>query len=461
MAAPTRRQARDRRRRAKRLAATAAVVLVVALYEGPVSSLLHARDDTSQLRADVSTLQQRHGALQQQAADASQRRRHRRAGPRRRLHLPGRDAVPRERTRPAGARAADQRRAILRRAVARVEVRAQRADVQVAREQDEQHRAQAARARGGRSALRRGAGRAHRARFGGVGRRGRSCLRHNAAVLAASDVAAVERQLGRPPRALARIALRCPHGRPGRARAGAVRGGRNPVPDDVVALLPGAGRRRRPARERRRDRASSSASSPPTRSCASTATRAEARVAALRGGARRPAAVRSTAARRSRPASAATAPGGGLKCLHAQPRSRSPPGPYALGAARPRTRRRATTRTAAALELSARAGLCTARTGRTAVAASSGPAARPDRVDDPRPGHGRHAARAAAAGSARPTRSRSSSTVYAALLGLDPRRGHARGPERELRPRAGRGRRPRLRRGGTRRERLDAVRIGR
>src|ERR1700712_2360307 len=66
MAAPTRRQARDRRRRAKRLAATAAVVLVVALYEGPVSSLLHARDDTSQLRADVSTLQQRHGDLQQQ-----------------------------------------------------------------------------------------------------------------------------------------------------------------------------------------------------------------------------------------------------------------------------------------------------------------------------------------------------------------------------------------------------------
>jgi cell division protein FtsB len=66
MAAPTRRQARDRRRRAKRLAACFAVVLVVALYEGPVSSLLQARDDTSQLRADVAHLQQRHADLQQQ-----------------------------------------------------------------------------------------------------------------------------------------------------------------------------------------------------------------------------------------------------------------------------------------------------------------------------------------------------------------------------------------------------------
>jgi uncharacterized protein len=32
--------------------------------------------------------------------------------------------------------------------------------------------------------------------------------------VAAADVAAVERQLGRPPRALARIAVRCPHGGP-------------------------------------------------------------------------------------------------------------------------------------------------------------------------------------------------------------------------------------------------------
>src|SRR3954451_16937806 len=66
MAAPTRRQARDRRRRAKRPAASVAVLLVVALYEGPVSSLLRARDDTSELRADVARLQQRHADLQQQ-----------------------------------------------------------------------------------------------------------------------------------------------------------------------------------------------------------------------------------------------------------------------------------------------------------------------------------------------------------------------------------------------------------
>jgi cell division protein FtsB len=66
MAAPTRRQARDRRRRAKRLAACVAVLLVIALYEGPVSSLLHAREDTSQLRADVARLQQRHAELQRQ-----------------------------------------------------------------------------------------------------------------------------------------------------------------------------------------------------------------------------------------------------------------------------------------------------------------------------------------------------------------------------------------------------------
>ena len=64
MAAPTRRQARDRRRRAKRFAACVALLLVVALYEGPVSSLLHARSDTRQLRADVAQLEQRRAALQ-------------------------------------------------------------------------------------------------------------------------------------------------------------------------------------------------------------------------------------------------------------------------------------------------------------------------------------------------------------------------------------------------------------
>jgi cell division protein FtsB len=66
MAAPTRRQARNRRRRAKRLAAVVAALLVVALYEGPVSSLLQARDDTSRLRADVAHLQERHADLQRQ-----------------------------------------------------------------------------------------------------------------------------------------------------------------------------------------------------------------------------------------------------------------------------------------------------------------------------------------------------------------------------------------------------------
>jgi cell division protein FtsB len=66
MAAPTRRQARDRRRRAKRLAASVAALLVVALYEGPVTSLLHARAETAQLRADVQRLKERRADLQRQ-----------------------------------------------------------------------------------------------------------------------------------------------------------------------------------------------------------------------------------------------------------------------------------------------------------------------------------------------------------------------------------------------------------
>jgi cell division protein FtsB len=61
---PSRRLARDRRRRARRFAFAVAGLLVVALYVGPVRSYLGARDRAAAARADLQRLEQQHAALE-------------------------------------------------------------------------------------------------------------------------------------------------------------------------------------------------------------------------------------------------------------------------------------------------------------------------------------------------------------------------------------------------------------
>jgi cell division protein FtsB len=61
--APSRRVARDRRRRAKRLAALVACALFAALYVGPVRSYLEAREQAAVLRHEVRSLERDTAAL--------------------------------------------------------------------------------------------------------------------------------------------------------------------------------------------------------------------------------------------------------------------------------------------------------------------------------------------------------------------------------------------------------------
>ena len=72
---------------------------------------------------------------------------------------------------------------------------------------------------------------------------------------AMDDRAIVARQLGRPPRALRRVVVRCPYGLPGRNRAGAVRRGRRALPDDLLPHVPAPRLRARAARSGGRSRA--------------------------------------------------------------------------------------------------------------------------------------------------------------------------------------------------------------
>ena len=65
----------------------------------------------------------------------------------------------------------------------------------------------------------------------------------------------VARQLGREPRTLRRVAVRCPFGAPGGHRAEPVRSGRRAVPDDVLPHVPASRRSRVAPRSRRRRRA--------------------------------------------------------------------------------------------------------------------------------------------------------------------------------------------------------------
>jgi cell division protein FtsB len=63
-APPSRRAARERRRRAKRLAVLVAAVLVAVLYIGPVRSYLDARAAETQARSDVARLRAQQARLQ-------------------------------------------------------------------------------------------------------------------------------------------------------------------------------------------------------------------------------------------------------------------------------------------------------------------------------------------------------------------------------------------------------------
>jgi cell division protein FtsB len=64
MAPPSRRLARDRRRRARRFALAVAGLLVLALYVGPVRSYLGARDRAARARVEVVQLQRQHADLE-------------------------------------------------------------------------------------------------------------------------------------------------------------------------------------------------------------------------------------------------------------------------------------------------------------------------------------------------------------------------------------------------------------
>jgi type VI protein secretion system component VasK len=61
-----------RRHRARRLGATALLLLLVVLCVGPVRSYLHARTATQQLRSEVGQLDRQHTKLQAELKSASQ-----------------------------------------------------------------------------------------------------------------------------------------------------------------------------------------------------------------------------------------------------------------------------------------------------------------------------------------------------------------------------------------------------
>ena len=141
----------------------------------------------------------------------------------------------------------------------------------------EQTRAQKRIASVGTSAAARARGAPARAREAGraaLHREGHHRLASQAlrplASLRVDDACDRPRQLGRQPRAFRRVAVRCPFGKPGGHRAGAVRRGRHAVPDAVLRhvpaprrcdLAPRGGRRRR-ALDARRARATTSSREP-------------------------------------------------------------------------------------------------------------------------------------------------------------------------------------------------------
>jgi hypothetical protein len=147
--------------------------------------------------------------------------------------------------------------------------------------------------------------------------------------VAAADLAAVERQLGRPPRALARIAVRCPHGGPAVLEQAPYAEDGTPFPTtfwlscralvDAVGRCESAGGIAELERELAGDAA-----------LRGDLERTAARVAAVRASlAGPPPYVDGGAALAT--GIGGTAPGGGLKCLHAHAAAALAAGPYALG----------------------------------------------------------------------------------------------------------------------------------
>ncbi len=211
---------------------------------------------------------------------------------------------------------------ILRRASARVEVRAQRSRVQVAREQDEQHRAQAARAAAADARAGAAATVGHTEAF-----RRRLC-----GLLPAAHCGRARRQRprrrGAParsrPSSLARVASRCPHGRPAVLLQAPYDEAGVPFPTlywlSCPALVQSVGR----LEARGRHRAAAARARRAIPRSQPTATRSSARVRAAR---RRLAPTRrrcATAARRSRRASRARRRRAGSSACTRTRRPRSP-----------------------------------------------------------------------------------------------------------------------------------------
>jgi uncharacterized protein len=147
--------------------------------------------------------------------------------------------------------------------------------------------------------------------------------------VAAADVAAVERQLGRPPRALTSIAVRCPHGAPAVLEQAPYAEDGTPFPTtywlSCRALVDAVGRL-----ESHGGIAELEAELAADEELRGDRRRVEARVAARRDALAGPGPHVDDGAALSTDIGG-TAAGGGLKCLHAHAAVALACGPYALG----------------------------------------------------------------------------------------------------------------------------------
>ena len=137
----------------------------------------------------------------------------------------------------------------------------------------------------------------------------------------------IEAQLGRPPRGAARVAVRCPHGRPAVVEQDAYLAGRRAVPDDVLPDVPARRVADRPARGRAAAWTGTSGCFVGTQLCTPRTLAASDRQRALR----RPAAEMADGGASLRLGIAGVTRDGAVKCLHAHAAfALAEPG-YALG----------------------------------------------------------------------------------------------------------------------------------
>lgn len=210
---------------------------------------------------------------------------------------------------------------------ARVEVAAHGPHVQVAGEQHEQHRAEPAGALASQARGRASASVGHAVAFGGAARP--PACGTLLPVLAERDLADAERQLGRTPRALVRVAARCPYGRPSVLVQGPYDDAGTPFPTlywlSCPALAQAIGRL-----EGEDGVARLTAALAADDALALGRRETEARVRATRCALPRPATLLDAGAALAA-GIAGEAPGGGLKCLHAHAAAALADPPYRLG----------------------------------------------------------------------------------------------------------------------------------